>query len=233
LTTYLIAVPFQFQVHPPKDDHHHFRNRHGYLSINCMLVVGATGKFHYCNSSSPGSQHDSSIFAASDLYVKLHYEGWFPFPRSILAGDSAYKTTWPFLATPHPDATARNNPRQRAYNLAFCRSRVFIEQGIGRLKKRFPILTGDGIRFPDMEKCAKTIQVCVAISNFILIKQQSDVEESFGDDDDAAAAAAADADDDDNVPSSDSDNEAVYVTRYANGRPRIVPTCEKITHQYF
>jgi hypothetical protein len=195
-----------------------------------MLVVGASGKFWYCNSSSPGSQHDSSIFAASDLYVKLHDEGWLPFPRSILAGDSAYKTTWPFLATPFPDATALNNPHQRAYNIAFCRSRVFIEQGIGRLKNRFSILTGGGLRFPDMEKAAKTIQVCVALSNFILAKREIDVEESLQRSFVDAAASARGCD---IVSSSDSDNEDDYVTHYANGRPRLVPTCEKIQHKYF
>jgi hypothetical protein len=149
---------YLFQVMPPQEDRIDFRNRHGTLSINTMLVIGASGKFHYCGSSTPGSQHDSTIFKESDLFTRLHDEQLVPLEGGILVGDSAYKTTWPFLCTPFLDAIAATNARQRAFNLDFCRCRVHIEQGIGRLKNRWPILSGGGIKFPDMEKSSKLIQ---------------------------------------------------------------------------
>jgi hypothetical protein len=110
-----------------------FRNRHGYLSINVMLVIGASGRFHCCGSSMPGSQHDSTIFNNSDLFHKLKVELWSLFRRAILVGDSAYCSTNPFLATPFLDAVAMNDERKQAYNTAHCRARVNIEQGMNHI----------------------------------------------------------------------------------------------------
>jgi hypothetical protein len=54
-----------------------------------------------------------------------------------------------------------------AYNKCFNRARVVIENIFGRIKNKFRVLK-DGLRFRDMEKCAKLVLVCFAIYNFLL-----------------------------------------------------------------
>jgi hypothetical protein len=60
-------------------------------------------------------------------------------------GDSAYKGTYPFLATPFLDANAVGNPRKQHFNVKFRRAHVSVECGIGKLKAKFQILK-TGIR---------------------------------------------------------------------------------------
>ena len=53
------------------------------------------------------------------------------------------------------------------YNKEFRKARVIVEHVIGRLKKRWPVLL-KGLRFWDMEKCSRAIEVFVALYNYIL-----------------------------------------------------------------
>ena len=62
-----------------------------------------------------------------------------------------------------------------AYNADFVRARNCVEQVIGRLKKRWPPLL-KGLRFWDMAKCSKAIEVYVALYNFIL-KEEGDFDD--------------------------------------------------------
>ena len=39
---------------PGGDVNEKYRCRHHYLSLNVLVVVGASGRFYYCSSSSPG-----------------------------------------------------------------------------------------------------------------------------------------------------------------------------------
>ena len=55
-----------------------------------------------------------------------------------------------------------------------------MEHCIGRLKKRWPVLQ-HCLRFRDMAKCSKAIEVYIALYNFIL-KEEGDLDD-FEDDD--------------------------------------------------
>ena len=108
-----------------------------------------------------------------------------------------------------------------AYNYAFCRARVVIEQCFGVLKRRFSVLK-TGIRFPDMSKSARLIKVLAAIHNFILDQDSKadDIEEEDG------ANVVEDVFSNDPV-SDDDDNEDMQDAR--NG----LSTRDKILSQYF
>jgi hypothetical protein len=145
-------------VMPPVQHETAFRNRHHDLSLNVMIVCGASGKIFSVCSSRPGSEHDSPIFESSALYTLLHDEGWRPFPGAILLADSAYKGTHPFMCTPFLDAAAMGDERKEYFNECFRRARTHVEMCIGCLKAKFPVLKS-GIRFKKIEKSGKLVQV--------------------------------------------------------------------------
>ena len=94
-------------MEPPEGDQSTFRNRLGDNSINMSAVSGPEGEIHAVSSSCPGFWHDSEVFMASDLFIKFDTEKWpGPFPGSVLLGDSAYRGTFPFLATPYLEGAA-------------------------------------------------------------------------------------------------------------------------------
>jgi uncharacterized membrane protein len=145
-------------VTPPSKHETAFRNRHHSLSLNVMIVCGASGKIVSVRSSRPGSEHDSPIFESSDLFRILHEQGWRPIPNGIILADSAYKGTYPFMCTPFLDAAAIGDPRKERFNECFRRARTKVECCIGQFKAKFPVLR-TGIRFKKMEKCSKLVQV--------------------------------------------------------------------------
>ncbi len=178
-----------------------------------MLVAGASGRIFYVKSSAPGREHDSTIFSESALYKKLSRDKWRPFPHSILIGDSAYCGSNPFLANPFSDATG--DRREQQYNRCFVRARVVIEQCIGKLKNQFPILMGT-MRHKKMETCGKLVQICCALSNYILSHEGDEPTESPPEPDPRLAAI------------SEMDNFEIR-----NGRRRKVQTKEKILQLFF
>ncbi len=178
-----------------------------------MLVAGASGRIFYVRSSAPGREHDSTIFNESALFKKLSRDKWRPFENGLLIGDSAYCGTNSFLANPFSDATG--DPREQQYNRSFVRARVTIEQVIGRVKSRFPILMGT-MRHKKMETCGKIVQVCCALNNYILSREGNEPAESPPEPDPRLASIA------------ELDN---FETR--NGRRRKVQTKEKILQLFF
>jgi hypothetical protein len=145
-------------VSPPSSQETAFRNRHHSLSLNVMIVAGASGRISAVCSSMPGSNHDSRIFEQSHLFYLLNVLNWRPCPNFIVIADSAYKGTHRFLATPYLDGVAAGDPRKEEYNVCFRRARTKIEQTIGRVKNKFPVLS-NGIRFKSMKKNAQMVQV--------------------------------------------------------------------------
>ena len=155
-------------MEPPEADQAAFRNRHGANSINVAAVSGPEHEIYAVCSSCPGFWHDSEVFLASDLFIKFDTENWpGPFPGSLLLGDSAYRGTFPFMATPYLDGVAEGDARKTAYNNAFRPTRNTVERTFGILKRRFSGLK-TGIRMDDMANCARLIQVLIGIHNFIL-----------------------------------------------------------------
>ncbi len=184
-----------------------------------MLLAGASGLVYYCKSSSPGSRHDSSVFKSSQLFHKLEVEKWSPIKNGVIAGDSGYATYHPFLATPFCEST--ENEREIQYNTRFCKARVHIENVIGRIKNRFRILLGDGIRIRDMNRAAKVIQCCVSLNNFIIMKDSEGLDLETLVDQSAQPEF-------EEIPDWD-----VVADSYRNGRARRTPTKEKLLLKYF
>ncbi len=184
-----------------------------------MLLVGASGRIFYVKASSPGSRHDSAVFKASGLYQKLSVEGWSPIHNGIIAADSGYAGHHKFMATPFCEATT--DKREREYNVRFCRARVVVEQAIGRLKNRWRVLLGDGIRLRNMKAAARIIQIACALNNFIMEKCEEpiDIDDSARDYCDQFHESQADWD---TLPDS-----------VRCGRVRKTPTKEKLLHKYF
>jgi hypothetical protein len=116
---------------PPKEETIAYRNRKGGLSLNTMVLCGASGRIYYAKSTSQGSHHDSHVFTTSDLKPHLDTHGT-PFEDAVIIADSAYPTMLPYMATPFRDGT--RNRRERRYNLRFNRARVIIENVFGWTK---------------------------------------------------------------------------------------------------
>ena len=60
-----------------------------------------------------------------------------------------------------------NDIRKAVFNQRLCRARVVVENTIGILKKRFPVLR-TGISLKDRELWSDLILVCGALHNMIL-----------------------------------------------------------------
>ena len=138
-----------------EEDTEVFRNRHHFLSLNVMVVVGASGRFYYIHSSVPGSQHDSRIAEESALFKKLREDGYKPFidengDVAIIIADSAYRSDNDFVAVPFTIAETLENALKYKFNIKFKKARNTVERYIGVVKSRFPILDGP-IKFLDFE----------------------------------------------------------------------------------
>ena len=66
--------------------------------------------------------------------------------------------------TPFLEGLVVNDPARRFFNKAVCGSRSVIECVFGQLKRKFSCL--NHLRFTDMTKSSKMIQICAAIHNF-------------------------------------------------------------------
>ena len=77
------------------------------------------------------------------------------------------------MATPFPDQAALINAIIAAYNLSHSQMRVKVENTIGIIKVRFPVLR-IGLPFRDLTKCGKCIQVLIAIHNLIIDGRNED-----------------------------------------------------------
>ena len=83
------------------------------------------------------------------------------------------QTTYDWMATPFPTIVALRDPIKRQYQNEFIQARIHGEQAYGVIKKRFKIL--QKLPFRLLSKCSKTIDVFLAIHNFLLA--QDDVDE--------------------------------------------------------
>jgi hypothetical protein len=64
----------------------------------------------------------------------LEEDNWLPFPEGLIAGDGAYPIFKNWLVTPFRCTTP--NPRERAFNAKFIKSRVKIENIFGIVKNK-------------------------------------------------------------------------------------------------
>ena len=82
----------------------------------------------------------------------------------VLLGDSGYACS-PFLMTPFNNP---KNPSQEAYNTAHTKTRVVIEQTIGRWKRRFHVLHSKVRMVP--EKVCLIIGACAVLHNIAILQ---------------------------------------------------------------
>lgn len=79
-----------------------FRNRKGFMSLNCQMICGPDLEIFDIDAGSPGSAHDSRIFRESAVYEKCQA---LP-PQYHLLGDSAYSLEM-FMMIPFRNPTER------------------------------------------------------------------------------------------------------------------------------
>ena len=144
-------------MNPPRDWRGECRNRKNSLSLNVMLICGASYRIYACVSKYGGSNHDSQIFKNSRL-PQLIRDGQFEvIPNGVLLGDQAYDVSTlglitlllltiniPTLkghdiATPFSTEAAEEDPEKDAYNDAHAAGRSPIENVNGVLKNRLEI----------------------------------------------------------------------------------------------
>lgn len=91
---------------PASDRRETFRNRKGFLSLNCQMVCGPRGEIFDCVTGWPGSAHDSRIWKESQV---MDIASRMPNEYHIL-GDSAYPLST-FLMPPF------KNPQTRIHRI--------------------------------------------------------------------------------------------------------------------
>jgi hypothetical protein len=72
---------------PPKKQTILFRNRHNTLSLNVLVMGGASGRVYFVKSNCPGSFNDNRILRQSVLWEVMEDGEWRPFPGAIIIGD--------------------------------------------------------------------------------------------------------------------------------------------------
>ena len=123
------------RIKRPRDNESQFINRHGYHSLNVMLVCGPNLQFYFASVKWPGSVSDSRVFRNSSLSERLQ-NGWRPVRNGILLGDSGYPNL-EYLITP---ILLPRSDNERHFNVAHRKTRRIVECAIGVLKQRFRIL---------------------------------------------------------------------------------------------
>ena len=163
-----------------------------------MIVAGATHKIYAFETKACGSKHDALVYRESDLYQLLSSGQYMPFDGAVIVGDLAYPVSsllssilvvqssnfclvfqgfdhW--LATPFPSRYALNDPDIAAYNVAFKKARIIIENTIGILKRRFTILSMvlpfRGVQ--GLRKAGMVIQALMAIHNLVCEDREDDI----------------------------------------------------------
>jgi hypothetical protein len=165
------------RVNPKKDIRVMYRNRYGTLSFNVLVLAGATGRVFYVKSNSPGSCNDNQVLKSSELWNLMESGEGIPFEGGVIAGDGAYPIYKKWLVTPFKYTT--RNEEEAEFNTKYNRARGHVEQVFGRVKNKFPVLLRE-LRAKDMVTCAKTIQICFAISNFIIEHEQGEEDDLDG-----------------------------------------------------
>ena len=119
----------------PNESESQFVNRHGYHSINVLVVCVHDLRFYYCNARWPGSVNDSRILRTSSFQRRLK-AGWRPFNGAVLLGDSGFPNT-NYLITP---ILLSLSQQANAFNIAHKKTRRIVECSLGVLKERYRCL---------------------------------------------------------------------------------------------
>lgn len=175
-----------------------FRNRHGFFSMNVPTIADADLRILNVVARWPGSVHDSTIFANSNVRNELERGQYGDF---VIVGDGGYANR-PYLCTPFRTNAQLNGAqiiyqrlvpflnlfalmKNRKNNLFIAirshRSQIatrnVVERSYGLLKRRFPILHS-GMQLKRLELIQKVIVVCCMLHNMCI--DMGDTGDIFG-----------------------------------------------------
>lgn len=119
----------------PREHEAQYVNRKNYHSINVQVICDNRGRWINVVAKWPGSAHDSWILRNSPICDAMERQE----VHGYILGDSGYRCR-PWLMTPllNPATAA-----ERRYNSAHKRTRIVVEQSVGRWKRRFHLLHGE------------------------------------------------------------------------------------------
>ena len=149
-----IQVP-PYYSHPAE----YFSVRKKFHCMNVQIVCDAEYRILNVNASWPGSVHDARVWRNSAVF-RLLSSGMAG--DKLLIADSAYPIS-PFLMKPFSQAEATIDPVKRRFNTKICKDRVLVENTLGQLKSRFPMLRTP-IRL-SLEKVPSFIVACCVLHN--------------------------------------------------------------------
>lgn len=145
-----------------------YRNRKGYPAIVVIAACDAQRRFSFTSARNPGSAHDASAFAMSDLGKALT-SGKLP-AQFHVAGDEAFVASNSLL-TPWP---GRELPRDKdAFKFFHSRQRQAIECAFEILVQRWGILWRS-LRVA-LKRWSKIVVVCCKLHNLCLTESVPEV----------------------------------------------------------
>lgn len=147
-------------------------NRKFYHSLNVQVICDGRGLFTNVYVNWPGSSHDAFILRQSSVWEHMERS---PFHGYIL-GDSAYPLR-KWLMTPLSNPISHS---EREFNKSLKRTRVLIENTIGRWKKRFHLLHCENRR--RIDNVVEDVRACAVLHNIAILSKQNDIEEDIPDD---------------------------------------------------
>lgn len=160
----------------PSIDEQQYVNRKLYHSLNVQVICDHRGLLTNMEVNWPGSSHDSFILRQSEVWQHMETS---PFHGFIL-GDSGYPLrNW--LMTPFSTPATHG---ERSYNYSQKRTRVLIENTIGRLKRRFHLLHAENRR--QIPRVVRDIRACGVLHNIAILSNQPDIDDAIPIDDQPA-----------------------------------------------
>ena len=158
-----------------------YLNRKGFTSTNNQIVVSAFGKIWSCNTGTPGSVSDLTMYEISNFRLwaeqslprfghrfvmgyKIHY---------YILGDGIYRPRSVLIA-PYDETQATPDERtdHYAYNYGHSSCRIRVEQVIGNLKGKFKVLSSPQkygrTTEATVEGASKIFEACCCVWNIFL-----------------------------------------------------------------
>lgn len=147
--------------------------RKQFYAVNTQIVCDANENVLDIVARWPGSTHDQTIFANSNIFERFLNRAFVRNGRhSILLGDGGYRSE-EFLATPLRATNLLNRRSERLYQTAHIATRNVVERFNGIWKRRFPCLWV-GMRFRKLETTLDVIVSTAVLHN--ICKLQGDAQ---------------------------------------------------------
>ena len=148
-----------------------YYNRKGFFAINTQAMCDSKYRFTFVSCCSPGSTHDSTAFAISNLSKLLEKDEDGLLRGFWIAADDAY-TCMKRLLTPWPGRSLSIS--KDGFNYWQSSARIYIEQAFGILVSRWGVLWRP-LRCT-LENYANVIVVCCKLHNYIIDNCNDDMD---------------------------------------------------------